>query len=178
MSKFNLNLNDVKSPARGPNLSLSNQTNPGMRVSAFDKILSVDRSPAGGPHVTLSHQSTLYDGNVHRLDGSASVSKSFVPTGPTTVGGQLNYTHVPSGEASRERSCFSMSFVTGSSASLGAQHTPHVGTNVSAVGNVNVYTSPDGSATLGVNGQYHRQRAFHKTGKPGYGASVAFEKRL
>lgn len=58
-----------------------------------------------GTRVTVGHGGNLYDGPVHRIDGSAFASKTFRPTGPLTVGGQLNYTHKPSGRefARRER---------------------------------------------------------------------------
>lgn len=59
---------------------------------------SVDVNKSGpGTRVTLGHQGTLFNNGIHRLDGGASVSKQFKPSGPTIAGGNLGYSHIPSG---------------------------------------------------------------------------------
>lgn len=59
---------------------------------------SVDISKSGqGTRVTVGHGGNLLDNRLHRLDASGFASKQFHPSGPLTVGGNLDYTHKPSG---------------------------------------------------------------------------------
>lgn len=59
--------------------------------------LDIGKSGNGGTRITAGHGATLYDNPNHRLDSSAFGSKTFRPSGPLSVGGQLDYTHKPSG---------------------------------------------------------------------------------
>ncbi|CAH1183472.1 unnamed protein product [Phaedon cochleariae] len=76
----------------------------------------------------ISHTGTIYSNGRHQLDGTASAAKNFPSHGlrPDQVGGRLDYTHNPSG----------------SGAFVGADRTRNWGTDVSAGGKYNIYTSP------------------------------------
>lgn len=59
----------------------------------------VDITKSGqGARVSIGHGGTILDNDRHRLDGSGFASKNFRPSGPLTVGGQLDYNHKPTGD--------------------------------------------------------------------------------
>ncbi|KAI7815566.1 attacin 2, partial [Rhyzopertha dominica] len=125
---------------------------------------SVDISKSGqGTRVTVGHGGNLLDNRLHRLDASGFASKQFHPSGPLTVGGNLDYTHKPSGAG----------------LGLGAQHTHRFGTDLSATGKVNLYRGNGGRTTLDANAQYNRHFGGpFGTGKPNYGGNVIFTHRF
>lgn len=99
--------------------------------------------------------------NGHRLDGGAFASKQFRPSGPTTVGGQLGYSHTPSG----------------SNLNVGAQRTQRFGTDLSASGTGNIWRN--GNARLDAVGRYDRHfGGVGGTGRPNYYGGLQFTGRF
>ncbi|KAJ8964089.1 hypothetical protein NQ317_004397 [Molorchus minor] len=88
----------------------------------------------------VSHQGTILNSNNHQLDGSAYASKNWGSHGikPDQFGGQLDYSHKPSG----------------SSAFVGADRIPGYGTDVSAGLKQNLYQNKNFG--VDVTGQYGR----------------------
>uniref|UniRef100_A0A1B0D8B8 Attacin C-terminal domain-containing protein n=1 Tax=Phlebotomus papatasi TaxID=29031 RepID=A0A1B0D8B8_PHLPP len=115
----------------------------------------------GGVTGTLGARGTLYENRGHRVDGHASVSRQWHPTGPTSVGGGLDYTG-PRG-----------------SASVNAQHTHRFGTSLSAEGRANLYRSPNGRTSLDATGGYQRQFGGpFGTSKPNYNVGLGLSHRF
>lgn len=62
---------------------------------------------------------------------------------------------------------------------MGAEHTRHFGTDVSAGANLNLYRSPNRRTTLDANGSYNRHFGGPSgTGKPNWGAGLNFNHRF
>ncbi|KAJ3646420.1 hypothetical protein Zmor_024009 [Zophobas morio] len=115
----------------------------------------------GGVRTSLNHQGTIFNNGVHRLDGAASASKQFHPSGPLSVTGQLGYSHVPSG----------------SGLNVGAQHTHRGGTDLSASGNANIWRR--GNSRLDAVGNYNRHYGGPwGTGRPNYYGGLKFSHRF
>lgn len=110
-----------------------------------------------GQTVTLGTQGNLFNQNGHSLDGRAQVSKTFNPTGVTSLGGGLDYQGPRGG------------------ASLNANHARHFGTDVGITGNANLWRSPDRRSSLDANANYNRHFGGpFGTGRPNYGVGATF----
>ena len=115
----------------------------------------------GGSTATLGVTAPLYNNNGHRVDGRGQVSKTWNPTGPTVVGGGLDYTGPRGG------------------ASLSADHNRHLGTNVGVDGRYNLYTSPNRRTTIDANGGYQRSfGGMYGTSRPNYNVGVGLNHRF
>ncbi|KAK9759128.1 Attacin, C-terminal region [Popillia japonica] len=86
----------------------------------------------------ISHTGTLIDNDRHHLLGTASAAKQFHPNGPLTVGGSLDYTHLPSG----------------STLGVRGSNTRGYGTDVAAMGRYNFYNK--GGTSVYAEGSYGR----------------------
>ncbi|XP_044254662.1 uncharacterized protein LOC123005111 [Tribolium madens] len=129
----------------------------------FSRQTSVDISGGGrsGTTVTAGHQGTILDKNGYRLDGGAFASKQFHPNGPATIGGQLGYTHTPSG----------------SNLNLGASHTQKYGTDLNLQGVGNLWRN--GNSRLDAVGNYGRHYGGPGgTGRPNYYGGLQFNHRF
>lgn len=84
------------------------------RVKRQELITDLKRTE-GGTRGTVGVGGTLFNNGDHRLDGQATVSKTWDPKGPTSAGGRLDYMGP-----------------RGAGASLGVDHTRHLGTDVDA----------------------------------------------
>lgn len=114
-----------------------------------------------GQTATLGTSGTLYNQNGHRLDGHAQVSRTFNPTGPTSVGAGLDYQGPRAG------------------ASLNANHINHFGTDVGVTGNANIWRSPNKQSSLDANANYNRHFGGpFGTSKPNYGVGATFTHRF
>ncbi|KAJ3646418.1 hypothetical protein Zmor_024007 [Zophobas morio] len=123
--------------------------------------VDISKGAGGGVRTTLNHQGTIFNNGVHRLDGAASASKEFRPSGPLSVTGQLGYSHIPSG----------------SGLNVGAQHTHRGGTDLSASGNANLWSK--GNSRLDAVGTYSRHYGGPwGTGKPDYYGGLQFTHRF
>ncbi|KAI4463068.1 attacin c-terminal region [Holotrichia oblita] len=100
----------------------------------------------------ISHTGTLVDNDRHLLLGSASAAKQFRPDGPLTVGGSLDYAHLPSG----------------STLGVRASNTKGFGTDVAATGRYNFYNK--GGTSVYAEGSYGR----HYGGPGGTGRPDAY----
>ncbi|KAK9870783.1 hypothetical protein WA026_009743 [Henosepilachna vigintioctopunctata] len=123
---------------------------------------SVDISRGGGgTQVTAGHQGTIFRNDNHHVTGGGFISKQFHSTGPTTVGGNVGYQHIPSG----------------SGINLGASNTRGFGTAVSATGNANIWSS--GNSRLDLTGSYGRHfGGAWGTGPPDYEVALTFNKKI
>ncbi|RZC32121.1 uncharacterized protein BDFB_011474 [Asbolus verrucosus] len=114
-----------------------------------------------GVRITAGHKGTVFDNGNHRVDGGAFASKQFRPSGPATVGGQLGYSHVPSG----------------SNLNVGAQHTQRFGTDLSASGRGNLWRQ--GNSRLDAVGSYNRHYGgLGGTRRPNYYGGLQFNHRF
>ncbi|GAB0086631.1 Attacin_C domain-containing protein [Sergentomyia squamirostris] len=121
----------------------------------------VSPGPQGGIAGTFGGRGTLYENNGHKVDGHASVSRNWHPTGPTTIGGGLDYTG-PRG-----------------SASISATHPHHFGTTVNAEGRANLYTSPNRMTSIDAHGGYQRHFGGpFGTSKPNYNVGLGLSHRF
>ncbi|KAK9870774.1 hypothetical protein WA026_009735 [Henosepilachna vigintioctopunctata] len=124
---------------------------------------SVDISHgAGGTTITAGHQGNIFKNDRHQVTGGGFVSKQlFHPTGPTTLGGNLGYQHIPSG----------------SGINLGASNTRGFGTDVTATGNANIWRR--GNSRLDATGSYGRHFGGPwGTGRPNWGVGLNFSHRF
>nr|APX53002.1 attacin 2 [Anatolica polita] len=123
--------------------------------------VDIQKSGGGGASVTLDHKGTIFENDNHRVDGGAFASKQFKPNGPPTVGGNLQYTHIPSS----------------SSLNLGASHTKHLGTDFSTSGTANLWQK--GNSRLDAVGSYSRHfNGPFGTGRPDYYGGLQFTHRF
>ena len=114
-----------------------------------------------GTRATLSHTGTLVNNNNHHLSGTGFASKQFKPNGPLTTGGNLDYTHKPSG----------------STLGVGAANTRGYGTDFSASGRYNFYNK--GNTNAFAEGNYNRHyRGPGGTGRPNYYVGLGVEHRF
>lgn len=121
----------------------------------------VTNGQPGGVQGTLGASGTLYNNGGHRVDGHGQVSKNWGPTGPTTVGGGLDYTGPRGG------------------ASINAQHQHGLGTSVGAEGRYNMYSSPNGQTTIDAHGGYGRHFGGpYGTSKPDYNVGIGLNHRF
>ncbi|XP_055677587.1 attacin-B-like [Lutzomyia longipalpis] len=115
----------------------------------------------GGVQGTVGARGTLFENNGHRLDGHGSVSRNWHPTGPTTIGGGLDYTG-PRG-----------------SASVSAQHQHRFGTTIGAEGRANLYRSPNGMTSVDAHGSYQRHFGGpFGTSRPNYNVGLGLSHRF
>lgn len=115
----------------------------------------------GGSTATLGASGTLYNQGGHRVDGHGQISRTYNPTGPTSVGAGLDYQGPRGG------------------ASVNANHARHLGTDVGVTGNANVWRSHDGRSTLDANANYNRHFGGpFGTGRPDYGVGATFRHRF
>ncbi|KAK9870778.1 hypothetical protein WA026_009739 [Henosepilachna vigintioctopunctata] len=122
---------------------------------------SVDISHGQGTTITAGHQGTIFRNNKHQVIGGGFVSKQFHPKGPTTLGGNVGYQHVPSG----------------SGLNVGASNTRGFGTDVSATGNANIWRK--GNSRLDATGNYGRHFGGPGgTGRPNWGVGLNFNHRF
>ncbi|KAK9870777.1 hypothetical protein WA026_009738 [Henosepilachna vigintioctopunctata] len=123
--------------------------------------VGIGRGMGGGTQVTLGHQGTIFQNDKHLVTGGGFASKQFRPVGPTTVGGNLGYQHIPSG----------------SGINIGAQNTRHFGTDLQATGNVNLWRQ--GNSRLDASGSYGRHYGGPwGTGRPNWGVGLNFNHRF
>ncbi|KAL3276704.1 hypothetical protein HHI36_012074 [Cryptolaemus montrouzieri] len=116
----------------------------------------VSKGPFGS-QLTIKHGGTIYSDDKNRVTGGGFVSKPFHPVGPTTVGGNLGYEHIP----------------TGSGINIGASNTHKFGTDVGASANANIWQ--EGNSRLDVSGNYSRHYGGPGgTGKPNWGVGMSF----
>ena len=114
-----------------------------------------------GTRGTVTHTGTLVNNNKHHLQGTAFASKQFKPNGPLTAGGNLDYTHKPSG----------------STLGVGASNTRGLGTDVSATGRYNFYNK--GNTNAFAQGSYDRHfRGPGGTGRPNYYVGLGLQHRF
>lgn len=114
-----------------------------------------------GTTATIGASGTLFNQNGHRVDGHGQVSRTFNPTGPTSVGGGLDYQGPRGG------------------ASISADHTRHFGTDVGVSGNANLWRSNNGRSNLDATANYNRHFGGpYGTGAPNYGAGLQFNHRF
>lgn len=91
------------------------------------------------------------------MTGGAFASKPFRPSGPATVGGNVNYNHLPSG----------------SGIGVNAAKTPRFGTDLGVQGNANLWRK--GNSRLDAVGSYQRHFGGQfGTGKPQAYAGLNF----
>ncbi|KAI4463062.1 attacin c-terminal region [Holotrichia oblita] len=132
-------------------------------------ILFFNRQTTGGVdnsgRAFISHTGTLVDNDRHLLLGTASAAKQFRPDGPLTVGGSLDYAHLPSGKytyllLSEHALITLMSLVK-----KGRVHLAALNTNVAATGRYNFYNK--GGTSVYAEGSYGRHyRGPGGTGRP------------
>lgn len=110
---------------------------------------------------TLSGGGNIYRNGEHSVDGHGYVSKQWKPNGPTQIGGGLDYKGPRGG------------------ASVDVDHTRHFGTDVTARGNANLFTSRDGRTTVDGGAYYNRHFGGpFGTGRPNYGANIGLTHRF
>lgn len=122
---------------------------------------SITPNNQGGTRGTIGASGTLLNQNGHRLDGHGQVSQNWKPSGPTEFGGGLNYQGPRGG------------------ASLDANHARHMGTDVNAQGNLNLWRSGNGRSNLDGTANYNQH--FGGPGgrsRPNYGAGINFVHRF
>lgn len=114
-----------------------------------------------GSTATIGASGTIFNQNGHRVDGHGQVSRTFNPTGPTSIGGGLNYQGPRGG------------------ASVNADHTRHLGTDVGVTGNANLWRSPNGRSNLDGTANYNRHFGGpFGNSRPNYGAGLQFNHRF
>lgn len=115
----------------------------------------------GGVRGTIGGSKTLLNDNGHRLDGHGQLSKNWKPNGPTEIGGGLNYQGPRGG------------------ASIDANHARHLGTDLNAQGNVNLWRNHNGRSQLDGTANYNQH--FGGPGgksRPNFGAGINFVHRF
>lgn len=131
------------------------------RVRRQDVFGGVDRGPGGSTAGHLGVTGPLYQNNGHRVDGRAQVAKTWNPSGPTVVGGGLDYSGPRGG------------------ASVSADHNRRLGTNVGVEGRYNVYQSPNRRTTIDAHGGYERSFGGQfGTSRPNYNVGVGLNHRF
>ncbi|XP_018563818.1 attacin-A-like [Anoplophora glabripennis] len=106
----------------------------------------------GVPYV--QHQVNLANSNDHKLDANAYASKDFHNNGPLNVGGDLKYSHQPSGAG----------------LSISGQSLPGGGTKVGAAGVWNLYKN--GGFGVDLKGGYSQNFGGPGAGAPIYGVEI------
>lgn len=122
---------------------------------------SITPSDQGGARGTIGASGTLLNQNGHQLDGHGQISRNWKPNGPTEVGGGLNYQGPRGG------------------ASFDANHARHMGTDLNAQGNLNLWRSQNGRSNLDGTANYNQH--FGGPGgrsRPNYGAGINFVHRF
>lgn len=115
----------------------------------------------GGVRGTVGASTTLLNENGHRLDGHSQISRDWKPNGPTEFGGGLNY------QGPR------------AAGSIDANHARHLGTDLKAQGNVNLWRSNNGRSQL--NGTANYDQHFGGSGgrsPPNFGGGINFVHRF
>lgn len=131
------------------------------RVKRQEVFGGVNRGPGGSTAGNLGVAGNLYNNNGHRLDGHGSVSKTWGPKTPTTLGGGLDYTGPRGG------------------ASVAADHNRVMGTNLNIGAHRNLYTSPNGRTTVDAHGGYQRSYGgMYGTSRPNYNVGVGLNHRF
>lgn len=114
-----------------------------------------------GATATLGASGNVFNQNGHRLDAHGQISRDYKPTGPTSIGGGLDYQGPRGG------------------ASVNANHMRHLGTDVGVTGNANIWRSPDRRTSLDGNASYNRHFGGpFGTGRPNYGVGATFTHRF
>lgn len=114
-----------------------------------------------GKTAIIGASGNIFNKDGHSLDAHGQVSRTYRPTGPTSVGGGLDYQGPRGG------------------ASINANHVHRFGTDVNAQGNVNVWRSQNGMSSLDANANYNRHFGGpFGSGKPNYGAGAMFTHRF
>lgn len=131
------------------------------RVKRQEVFGGVNRGAGGGAAGNLGVGGTVFNSNGHRVDAHGQVSKNWKPTGPTMVGGGLDYTGPRGG------------------ASITADHNRRLGTDVNAQGHYNIYQSPDRRTTVDAHGGYQRSYGGDfGTSRPNYNVGVGLNHRF
>lgn len=114
-----------------------------------------------GATATVGASQNIFNSNGHSLDAHGQVSRTFHPTGQTSIGTGLDY-QGPRGGASAT-----------------VDHTRHFGTDVGVQGNANIWRSNNGRSTLDGTANYNRHFGGpFGTGRPNYGAGLQFTHRF
>lgn len=131
------------------------------RVKRQEVFGGVNRGPGGGASGTLGVAGNVFNNNGHRVDAHGQVSRNWKPTGPTTVGGGLDYSGPRGG------------------ASVTADHNRRMGTNLDINAHRNLYTSPNGRTTVDAHGGYQRSYGGDfGASRPNYNVGVGMRHRF
>lgn len=114
-----------------------------------------------GARATIGAQGNIFNNNGHSVHANGEISKNFKPSGPTGVGGGVNYQGPRAG-------------VSGN-----VNHVHRFGTDVGVSGNANVWKSQNGRSSLDANAGYNRHFGGPGgTGRPNYNGNLNFVHRF